>query len=396
MMPLLDESKWFDLMQKSFENAYLSSSDVRAQSGFSGDEARWDRARRVVASGIERDGSLLDVGCANGLLLESVVGWAGERNLTIEPFGLDLSPRLVSLARARLPHWADRFFTGNILDWRAPRRFDYVRLELEYVPRHRQAELVDRLLRDVLTSNGRLIVCRYLGSDDVHPNGGLSGSLHALGFEPTGHAHSFEVDGSTLTHVAWIDRPVEWSLQPPGELEAGGVRLRSLRAGDVSAIAAACSDNEIQRWLPLPSPYTERDGWEYLKSVEEDAATGRGFALAIVDPESDRLMGSIGCRVGRDSGIADVGYWVVRQARGQGIATTAVRLLAAWIFDHLHPARLELLANTENIASQRVAEKAGFTREGVLRDYHELRGRRVDMVMFSMLPADRRAGRARG
>lgn len=386
-----DEAEWSDAVKKSVEDAYSSSADVRAQSGFSGDETRWERARRVIADAIERGGSFLDVGCANGLLMESVVQWTRERNQQIEPFGLDLSPRLLALAETRLPQWSGRFYSGNILDWRAPRRFDYVRLELEYVPSHRRAEVVNRVLRDMLASSGRLIVCRYSSPDDPRPPGGLAGSLHDLGIEPTGHAHAYDLDGTTLTHVAWIDRPVEWSLQPPNELDARAVRLRSWQPDDAAAITAACSDKEIQRWLPLPTPYTERDALEYLKSIEEDSATGKGFAMAIVDPRSDRVVGSIGCRMARASGIADVGYWVAPNARGQGVATAAVCAVAEWVFENCHPARLELLANTGNVASQRVAEKAGFVREGILRAYHELRGRRVDMVMYSMLPSDRGA-----
>ena len=71
---------------------------------------------------IDRDGSFLDVGCANGYLLESIVRWSERR---IEPFGLDFSPRLVELARARLPQWADRIYLGDALEWEPPRRFDF-------------------------------------------------------------------------------------------------------------------------------------------------------------------------------------------------------------------------------------------------------------------------------
>ncbi|MDQ3765970.1 MAG: GNAT family N-acetyltransferase [Actinomycetota bacterium] len=386
---MVDESKWFGDLQKIVEDAYLSSSDVRAQSGFAGDEARWERARRVITEVMDRDGSFLDVGCANGLLMESIVRWTKERDLTIEPFGFDLSPRLLALAKARLPQWSERFYSGNILDWRSPRRFDYVRVELDYVPSHRRAELIDRLLRHVLTSDGRLIACRYSGSGEQHPTGGLAGNLHELGYEPTGHAHANDLDGSTLTHVAWIDRPVEWSLDHPEELTAGAVTLRRWRAGDATAIAAACSDKETQRWLPLPSPYAESHALEYVAMMEEDAATGRGFALAIVDPSSDRAVGSIGCRMSRERGVADVGYWIAPDARGKGVATTALRALSAWVFANLHPARIELVTDPENVASQRVAEKAGFVREGVLRAYHEHRGLRVDVVMFSLIPTDR-------
>ncbi|MBA3349213.1 MAG: GNAT family N-acetyltransferase [Actinobacteria bacterium] len=387
----MDESRWFADKRQATEDAYLSSSDVRAQSGFSGDRARWERARRPIAEVIDREGSFLDAGCANGLLMESIVQWTRERRLAIEPYGLDLSPRLLGEAMARLPRWSAHLYPGNVLYWRPPRRFDFVRVELEYVPSHRRAELVDRLLRDFLAPEGRLVVCRYSDSVQQPQPGGLAADLHELGYEPTGHAHANDVDGSTLTHVACIDRPSEWSLPRPKGLNAAAVELRGWRASDAPAIAAACSDPEIQRWLPMPSPYTQDHALEYVAAMDEEVATGKGFALAIVDPSSDRPVGSIGCRMARETGIADVGYWVAPGARGKGVATSALCALSAWVFENLHPVRLELLANTSNAASQRVAAKAGFVREGVLRAYHELRGRRVDMVMFSMLPGDRDA-----
>src|SRR5712691_704089 len=97
-----------------YEEHYLASADPHAGSGFGGDEARWEAARRPIVEAIDRDGSFLDVGCANGLLLESIVAWSPYR---IEPYGLDFSPRLVELARRRLPQWADRIYLGDALEW---------------------------------------------------------------------------------------------------------------------------------------------------------------------------------------------------------------------------------------------------------------------------------------
>jgi RimJ/RimL family protein N-acetyltransferase len=83
-----------------------------------------------------------------------------------------------------------------------------------------------------------------------------------------------------------------------------------------------------------------------------------------------------------------VGYWVGADARGRGVATTATRLAGNWAFEAVPElARLQLRAAVENVASNRVAEKAGFTREGVLRAqrFNPRLGRRVDFVMWSLL-----------
>jgi RimJ/RimL family protein N-acetyltransferase len=76
--------------------------------------------------------------------------------------------------------------------------------------------------------------------------------------------------------------------------------------------------------------------------------------------------------------------------RGHGAATRAVRLLARWAFDDLGIARLELTCGPDNTASQRVAERCGFTREGVLRSHMPFKGGRRDTVMFSLLPGELR------
>lgn len=97
-----------------YEQHYLESDDPRRQSGFGGDEARWEAARRPIVRAIDRRGTFLDVGCANGYLLESLVRWSPH---ALEPYGLDFSCRLVDVARARLPQWADRFHVGDALEW---------------------------------------------------------------------------------------------------------------------------------------------------------------------------------------------------------------------------------------------------------------------------------------
>ena len=149
---------WFAGMAEIFEAAYSEGDNPRAQSGFGGDEARWEAGRRPIADVIDGDGSFLDIGCASGHLLESVVRWSPYR---VEPYGLELSPGLAELARRRLPQWAERIFVGNALTWDPPWRFDFVRTELVYVPEPRKQELVKRLLARVAAPGGRLILCSY-------------------------------------------------------------------------------------------------------------------------------------------------------------------------------------------------------------------------------------------
>jgi SAM-dependent methyltransferase len=139
----IDEQRWHDAVAELVIPAYLVGDNPRAQSGHSGDDARWESARRPIVAAIDRDGSFLDVGCASGYLMECVQRWAAEAGHSVQPFGLEIAPALAELARRRLPQWADRIFVGNARSWLPPRRFDFVRTGLDYAPPGRARELVE-------------------------------------------------------------------------------------------------------------------------------------------------------------------------------------------------------------------------------------------------------------
>jgi len=171
------------------------------------------------------------------------------------------------------------------------------------------------------------------------------------------------------------------------EVRGEGVVLRSWRVEDVPAVAAACQDDEIARWLALvPQPYTEEHARFYVEECIQADDDRRPFAIA--DASTGDLVGSIDMRISRLQ-TGHVGYWVVAQSRGRGVAADALRAVSRWAFESLGLGRVELVTDPENIASQRVAEKAGFQREGVLRSLLLNRdGSRRDGVMFSLLPED--------
>lgn len=169
-----DDKRFFDEEKSLHEETYLAGTNPRQQSGFGRDERDWERFRRPVAAPVEKDGTFLDVGCANGLLMESVVCWAAERGHSIEPYGLDISEKLAEIARQRLPPWRDRIFIGNALLWEPPSTFDFVRTEMVYVPNRRRQEYLERLLERVVAPGGRLIVCSYGSS---RPEGARAESL---------------------------------------------------------------------------------------------------------------------------------------------------------------------------------------------------------------------------
>ncbi|HSL63074.1 MAG TPA: class I SAM-dependent methyltransferase, partial [Gaiellaceae bacterium] len=139
----IGEDEWHRRWHALLVPAYLAAQTPGGQSGKTGTAEDWEWSRSHVVDAIDRDGSFLDVGCANGYLMECLPRWTP---FCVEPYGLEISPELAELARTRLPNWADRIFVGNALGWEAPREFDVVRTGLGYVPPRRRPELVERLL----------------------------------------------------------------------------------------------------------------------------------------------------------------------------------------------------------------------------------------------------------
>ena len=154
----IDEAEWQRRVTTALARAYLGESDPRWQSGFDGDPMLWREAREVILQAVRGDGTFLDVGCANGHLIECLAEWGQERGRRLELYGLELDPDLARVARERLPPIADRIFTGSVSEWVPPHGFTYVRTGLEYVPPGRESALVARLLSDVVEPGGRLII----------------------------------------------------------------------------------------------------------------------------------------------------------------------------------------------------------------------------------------------
>ena len=168
------------------------------------------------------------------------------------------------------------------------------------------------------------------------------------------------------------------------ELHDEGITLRPWTEDDVPALAAACNDPEIPRWIPvIPSPYTEQDALAFIRG-EVRPDLDHSFAITF----GGGVVGSIGMSVNLNR-TGHVGYWCAREARGRGVTPRALRLVCRFGFDKLGLGRLELITDPDNVASQRVAEKVGFRREGILRSHLLHRdGRRRDSVMYSLLPGE--------
>jgi RimJ/RimL family protein N-acetyltransferase len=176
----------------------------------------------------------------------------------------------------------------------------------------------------------------------------------------------------------WPPRPA--IVVPDGGILGGGVGLREWHRSDGPALVGLVDDPDNRRWLPqLPDPYAPADADEYIARSRVGLTEGTAAGLAIV--VSARVVGSIELRVGGDQ-TGDIGYWVGAAARGRGVATAATRLLCDFAFASLGLRRIELNAAVGNVASRRVAEKAGFELEGVRRGWQVVAGVPTDFALY--------------
>jgi RimJ/RimL family protein N-acetyltransferase len=171
-------------------------------------------------------------------------------------------------------------------------------------------------------------------------------------------------------------------------LTAEGFVLRPLCEADTADVARACADEVTQRWLPLPSPYTEEVARGFITEFAPAQQSGGAGIVRAVE-SAGRFVGCISLKeTDWAERVTEIGYWVAPWARGLGVAGRATRLLAEWALSDQGLERVELLAATGNVASQRSAERAGFVREGVLRNAGHVHGGRVDLVVYSLIRAD--------
>jgi RimJ/RimL family protein N-acetyltransferase len=166
----------------------------------------------------------------------------------------------------------------------------------------------------------------------------------------------------------------------------GVIGLRPWSEADAAEMVACLDgDEDIARWLDqVPQPYTVADALDFLGRTGETT-------FAVVDAGTGGVLGGTGLRWNDARDVAEIGYWARKEARGRGVTTRALVLVSALAFEQ-GAARVQLRADVENVPSRRVAEKAGFTAEGVLREAHwnARLGRRQSWVMYSVLPGELR------
>ena len=170
-------------------------------------------------------------------------------------------------------------------------------------------------------------------------------------------------------------------------MQDGDLRLEPLEKAHLDGLAGLGRDPDVQRFTYVPSPWVEGFERTWLERYDQSDGTRAGFA--IVDLESGEFLGMAALVwVDMEARQAEAGYIVAPVARGRGVAVRALRLLTDWALNDLSLERVELKITVENEPSIRVAERAGFVREGVLRSLHFKQGLRSDVAVYSRLVTD--------
>ncbi|WP_351232611.1 GNAT family N-acetyltransferase [Streptomyces sp. NPDC002133] len=165
--------------------------------------------------------------------------------------------------------------------------------------------------------------------------------------------------------------------------------LRTFTPDDAEEVRAACQDPGIQRWIPaIPVPYERQHAEEFVGLIVPDGwRNDSAYSFCVRPRGGGPLLASASLHHPR-AGAWEVGFWTAKEHRGHGYAAETALALARWAFTELECIRLEWRAEVGNVGSRAVAEKAGFTVEGIQRAGLQNRETLRDSWVASLLPSD--------
>jgi RimJ/RimL family protein N-acetyltransferase len=177
-------------------------------------------------------------------------------------------------------------------------------------------------------------------------------------------------------------------MKPPDSITDGVVVLRELREDDRAVVLLTMRDAVVARWLNMPAAPSDRDFDSLLRVARDGRASGDRIDYTVTEAGKDVSLGAvIASRRHRDN--YEVAYLAREEGRGRGVMTRAVCLLCDWLLE-AGVGRIEIRTHPDNVASQKLAERAGFHREGVERKSIWLHSERQDAIVWSLLPSDPR------
>jgi RimJ/RimL family protein N-acetyltransferase len=167
-----------------------------------------------------------------------------------------------------------------------------------------------------------------------------------------------------------------------------GVRLVPLAEEHLDAVAAMLDDRDSLRFTRVPEPVTAEFPRHWLERYEAGRRDGTREAFAALDADGSFVGLALAPEIDREGREVELGYVVSPAARSRGVGTRVLALLTRWAFDELDAHRIALIIDVANPASERVAERCGYTREGVMRSTHLKNDVRIDAGIWSRLASD--------
>lgn len=174
----------------------------------------------------------------------------------------------------------------------------------------------------------------------------------------------------------------------PPRLDDGVVALRAWEDRDTGCVEQASQDPRIPTGTTVPVVYTPEEGLAFVARQRDRYASGQGISFVVAGAADDVAVGLVVLLRRPQEGVLGLGYWVVPAARERGVARRAVALATRWALEDVGAARVEAWVDPDNEPSQKVLQRNGFVREGVLRNFMEFAGVRTDLVVYSRLPTD--------
>lgn len=181
-------------------------------------------------------------------------------------------------------------------------------------------------------------------------------------------------------------RPGVFPEAPP--LGDERVVLRRWSYDDLPCIEEAGRDLVIPRGTSVPTPFSDEAGRAFVERQWSRQTSGSGLSLAMVETATNTAAGMIGLVHRAEPGVVGVGYWTVMSRRRHGLTRRSISLFSRWALGVPGIDRIEALIEPDNVGSIRVAEGAGFRREGLLRKYLRTDTSRVDVFLYSLIPED--------
>ncbi|MGW3603452.1 GNAT family N-acetyltransferase [Micromonospora sp. NPDC005161] len=173
---------------------------------------------------------------------------------------------------------------------------------------------------------------------------------------------------------------------PPVKITSDRLEIREFGPQDTAAVAAFVAAGDRTALPPgFPEAVADVDAW-LADAVHQRRLGGEGVHLVILERATGEIVGSTGLRdTDWEAGRTEIGYGVHASQRGRGFASEAARAVGRWALADGGMRRVQLHCRVDNVASLRVAEKAGYQREGTLRRAGQDGREAHDLAVFAMI-----------